>query len=87
MNILLNFEGHVKQIRCIQTGAREYELLVNPVGDSCDENAVAEKYRSYLGDDAVIDIKYVDEIPRLASGKTMVCENRWLEELKKKENV
>jgi phenylacetate-CoA ligase len=87
MNILLNFEGQVKQIRCIQTGAREYELLVNPVGDSCDENAVAEKYRSYLGDDAVIDIKYVDEIPRLASGKTMVCENRWLEELKKKENV
>ena len=77
MNILLNFEGEIRQARCIQTGEKEYELLVNKAADVIDEGKVKGKYREYLGSDAVIDIKYVDELPRLASGKTMVCENRW----------
>ena len=34
-------------------------------------------YRHYLGEDAEIQTTYVDQIPIQASGKFMVCENKW----------
>ena len=78
MNIMLNFEGTIKQIRCIQTGEKEYELMVNGKPEAVEEEILKAKYKEYLGPDALIRVEYVEEIPRLASGKTMVCENRWM---------
>ena len=38
-----------------------------------NEEEVVASYRKYLGDEAQIDVTYVDEIPIEASGKRMVC--------------
>ena len=42
-----------------------------------DETELLAAYRHYLGEDAEIRITYVDQIPIQASGKFMVCENKW----------
>lgn len=77
MNTLLKFEGIVYQAKCIQWGEKEYELLVNADREKLDINEVLAAYRHYLGEDAEIKVTYVDEIPIQASGKFMVCENKW----------
>ncbi|MDD3218499.1 MAG: AMP-binding protein [Lachnospiraceae bacterium] len=76
MNVLIHLEGIVHQAKCIQWEKKRYELLLNADKRVINEAEVVSSYRKYLGDDAVIDVTYVDEIPIQASGKTMVCENR-----------
>lgn len=76
MNVLLNLEGVVHQAKCIQWEKTRYELLLNADRDKVDEASVVASYRTYLGEEAQISVTYVDEIPVLASGKHMVCENR-----------
>ena len=76
MNVLLKLEGVVHQSKCIQWEKKRYELLVNADRDNLDEEMLVGLYRRYLGEDAQIDVTYVDEIPVQASGKRMVCENR-----------
>lgn len=77
MNNLLNFEGTVRQGKCIQTGEKEYHLILNmEMGAGDCEKEIVDSYRKYLGDDAVITVEYVDDIPIQQSGKTMVCEQR-----------
>ena len=78
MNTLLKFEGIVYQAKCIQWGEKDYELLgeCGPCKTGRNEKLLAA-YRHYLGEDAEIRITYVDEIPIQASGKFMVCENKW----------
>ena len=76
MNVLLKMEGVVHQSKCIQWEKKRYELLINADRERLNEEALVNLYRKYLGDDAQIDVTYVDEIPVQASGKRMVCENR-----------
>lgn len=74
MNNLLNFEGILKQARCIQTGEKQYTLQLNPEeGASVDEETVKASYRKYLGEDAEFQVEYIDKMPIQQSGKTMVC--------------
>ena len=77
MNTLLKFEGTVYQAKCIQWGEKDYELLVNADRSRLDEAELLAAYRHYLGEDAELRITYVDQIPIQASGKFMVCENKW----------
>ena len=76
MNVLINMEGIVHQAKCIQWEKTRYELLLNADREKVDEKEVVDSYRHYLGEEAQIDVTYVDEIPIQASGKRMVCENR-----------
>lgn len=76
MNVLINLEGIVHQAKCIQWEKKRYELLLNADRKRVDEAEVVGLYRRYLGDEAVIEVTYVDEIPVQASGKRLVCENR-----------
>ena len=76
-NTLLKFEGIVYQAKCIQWGEKDYELLVNADRKKLDEEELLAAYRHYLGEDADIKTTYVDQIPIQASGKFMVCENKW----------
>ena len=76
MNVLINLEGIVHQAKCIQWEKKRYELLLNADRDRVDETAVVASYRKYLGEEAQIDVTYVDEIPIEASGKRMVCEQK-----------
>lgn len=76
MNILLNFEGIVNQAKCIQWEKKKYELLINADREKLNIEEVLKAYKKYLGEDAEIQVTYVNEIPVQASGKFMVCENR-----------
>jgi phenylacetate-CoA ligase len=76
MNVLLNFEGVLRQAKCIQTDVDAYELYLNPVNkETLNEQAVLDAYKKYLGADAKVTVIYVDNLPIQQSGKTMVCEN------------
>lgn len=76
MNVLLDLEGIVHQAKCIQWEKKRYELLLNADRSRINEKEVVDSYRRYLGEEAQIDVTYVDEIPVQASGKRMACENR-----------
>lgn len=77
MNVLLKREGVVHQAQCIQWGEKEYEVLANYEETKITPEEVADIYRPYLGDDAEIRVKHVDEVPVQASGKRLVCVNNW----------
>lgn len=79
MNVLIHLEGIVHQAKCIQWDRTRYELLLNADREKIKEEEVVGLYRRYLGEEADIRVTYVDEIPIQASGKRMVCENRWKE--------
>ncbi len=77
MNNLLNFEGILRQGKCIQLDEKKYLLQLNAeIGAQVREDEVVASYRKYLGDDAEIEVEYIDELPIQQSGKTMVCEQR-----------
>ncbi len=73
-NNLWDVDG-VKQYRFVQKGLREYELMLNGDRDKMDVRNMLERIRPALGEDAVIDVTFVDEIPVLASGKRKYIEN------------
>lgn len=65
----------VKQWQFIQKKQFNYVLKLN-VEKEIDEESLANKFKTVLGEDAIIDIEYVDEIPVLASNKrrAVICE-------------
>ena len=77
MNNLLNFEGVLRQAKCIQMTEKKYLLQLNAeIGAKVKEKEIVDSYRKYLGEDAEIETEYVDSLPIEQSGKTMVCEQR-----------
>ncbi len=77
MNNMLNFEGVLLQVRVIQTGIKDYTLMIHKAeGAEVDEEQVKASYAHYLGEDARFTLEYIDALPIQASGKTMVCEQR-----------
>ena len=59
----------LKQYQFIQEGEKEYVLKVNGADGIYTSEEFDETLRAILGEDANIDIQYVDEIPVLSSGK------------------
>ena len=75
-NAMWRFQS-LKQFKFIQTGQITYEIHLNIGNERIDENILKEDLRNVLGDNSVISIFYVDEIPVLASGKRRYIENQW----------
>ena len=75
--ILKNVDG-IRQWQFVQTGEYSYKLKINRASDCFDEAACRAELFPLLGDQAVLEFEYVDEIPVLASGKRrpVVCEWR-----------
>ena len=65
----------VKQWQFIQNKQFNYVLKLN-IEKEIDEESLANKFKTILGEDAVIDIEYVDEIPVQSSNKrrAVICE-------------
>lgn len=59
----------IDQYQLIQKGPQEYTLKISAADGFQREEEIIREYRSYLGEDAVIQIEIVSEIPLLASGK------------------
>jgi len=67
----------VRQYRFIQEDDSRYTLWLN--GNEAEINAadILQRIRPYLGEEADIEVLFVDEIPVLQSGKRKYIENRW----------
>lgn len=62
------FEG-IMQYQLIQNAEKEYIFKINATREFREENELIEDYKNYLGEDANINIEYVQDIPVLSSGK------------------
>jgi len=65
----LEYFNGIRQYQVIQEDAKLYKIVLNVDDFFAAEHQVTEKMRTYLGNDAEIKFEYVNEIPRLASGK------------------
>ena len=68
----------LQQYQFVQLGPKEYEFILNPVKVFTKEKELIEEFKSYLGSDATIKIRFVKEIPRLKSGKRRLLVNKML---------
>ena len=57
------------QYQFIQKGIKSYQFKLNVENEFDRENELIEDFKRYLGEDACIEIVYVNEIPLLSSGK------------------
>lgn len=77
---VLKHFGSIRQWQFIQKDCKLYELNVVMATDIDPNTYLAtaiEDLTSYLGSDAIIQIKKVEEIPVLASGKRKAVVNKW----------
>ena len=73
-NNLWNVDG-VRQYQFIQDGIKAYTLKLNGDKERMDLPDILGRIRPYLGEDAEIQVEFVQEIPVLASGKRKYIEN------------
>jgi len=77
--------GQFKQFQLVQKKRKEYLINLN-TSKKVDEEKMITEYKGYFGDDAKIDIKYVDEIPLLRSGKRQEVVNEYYAKKREKSN-
>ena len=75
-NNLWNVTG-VRQYQFIQKGEKEYLLKLNGDKAAMDISDITGRIKPYLGEDALINVEFADEIPVLASGKRKYIVNEY----------
>ncbi len=73
------------QYQFIQVSKRKYKFKLNAVEKFLREDELVNEFKGYLGHDARIKVKYVDEIPLLSSGKRKKVRNKFILKMGKKE--
>jgi phenylacetate-coenzyme A ligase PaaK-like adenylate-forming protein len=68
----------VLQSQLIQEKQKEYVIKLNVTDEFNDELILINEFKKILGNDAFIKVKYIDEIPVLASGKTRATINNYI---------
>ncbi|WP_225037155.1 CoF synthetase [Winogradskyella sp. SM1960] len=68
--------GSFKQYQLVQKSKKEYHFNLN-TEELVDEENLISDFKAHFGDDAVIKINYVNEIPLLASGKRREVVNEY----------
>ncbi|WP_062054900.1 hypothetical protein [Aquimarina longa] len=68
--------GDFRQFQLVQHGQKEYMIKLN-TDKKVNEEKMLEEFMSYFGKDAIITIKYVNEIPLLSSGKRREVSNTY----------
>ena len=68
----------LKQYQFVQKGSNNYVFRLNPWKEFLREQELINEFKGYLGNDANITIKYIDEIPLLSSGKRRLVTNETL---------
>ncbi len=68
MTEIVNYTN-INQIQFIQYGKTSYELKISVAKKFNEEQELLKMFKSFLGEDAILKINYVDDIPLLSSGK------------------
>jgi phenylacetate-CoA ligase len=71
----------IKQFQVIQVDEKEYHIKINVESPFEREADLIKDYKSYLGEDALIKVECVSEIPLLASGKRKTTLNLYKKSL------
>ncbi len=69
--------SNAKQFQFIQTHEKKYLFKLNGQKEKTKELEVIEYFKEYLGSDAIITFEYVNEIPKLSSGKRKEAKNEY----------
>lgn len=69
----------LKQFQLIQENKNNYIVKINLSGVFNKEQKMIDLLKSFLGKEAIIHVKYVDEIPELSSGKRKLTLNNFRE--------
>ncbi len=67
----------LKQFQFVQTGKKSYIFRLNPWDSFTKEADLIRESQEYLGNDADVQIEYVEEIPLLSSGKRKQVANEY----------
>ncbi len=78
MGLLPKFP-EIKQIQFVQTEKSNYTIKVNIEDIFVREQELTTLFKSYVGQDAKIEVEYVNEIPLLSSKKRKLCRNLFTE--------
>lgn len=70
----------IKQFQIIQESEKTYILRLNADQEFKAEQELIRIYMNYFGEDAIIKIEYVNQIPQLSSGKRRLTVNNYLHE-------
>ncbi|KAA1246938.1 CoF synthetase [Aquimarina sp. RZ0] len=75
--LIINKYKEIKQRQIIQQTKNEYLFKLKIESNTFDkQDEFIEEFRGYLGDDAIIRLEFVKEIPLLASGKHRAIVNK-----------
>ncbi|WLT30233.1 hypothetical protein [Geothrix sp. PMB-07] len=67
----------LKQIQFIQEGKGQYRIMLNGASEHYRDQEFIDLAKGFLGQDAVVFVTHVDEIPMLASGKFKAIMSRY----------
>ncbi len=76
--LIVNKYPELNQCQLIQKNKGEYQIKLSSEKEFFRENELLNEFKVYLGEDAIITVEYVDEIPLLASGKRRVMVNQMI---------
>lgn len=79
---ILKHYDNIAQWQFTQENEKEYTLKVILKKEDNTISQIIPQLKEYLGNDAIIKVQLVDEIPVLASGKRKPVENLWKKEQK-----
>lgn len=69
---------NIRQFQFIQKNKKSYSLILNKVnGKNINEPLIIDNIKSILGDKAIINIEYNEDIPVLSSGKRKIVINEY----------
>ena len=77
--LLINNYPEVNQCQLIQKDKGKYLFKININADFRREKELVNDFKMYLGEEAIFDVEYVNEIPLLASGKRRVMVNEMID--------
>ena len=80
IGILMSKYSALKQYQFIQESKTNYLFKLNAEKEFKNETQLIEEFKKVIGDDSIIKIEYVDEIPALASGKRRQVVNNYIKD-------
>ena len=73
----------INQYQLIQEDEKRYRFIISTKGNFPREDELRNDFVSYIGEDAVFEVSYIDEIPLLSSGKRRKIVNNYLKKINK----
>jgi phenylacetate-CoA ligase len=68
----------IDQYQLIQEDKKKYRFIISSKNGFKKEKIIKDELITFLGDDAIFEVEYIDEIPLLDSGKRRKIVNNYI---------